>query len=304
MNREEKVDYILSRLRAAWQPPDDTPGGERAAFEATARLFPEPVGVDESRETLDGVDVLITTPLSVDPERTIVYLHGGAFIIGSARIYRDQSARIAFASGAAVVSVDYRRAPEHPFPAAVEDAATVFRALSAHDGMPPERVVMAGDSAGANLTLAASLVLCREGAALPAGLVLLSPWADLACRGETMETNANPRHLAQRAGLLWSASRYLNGHDPNDELASPLFADLTGLPPMLIQVGALETLLDDARALERTASAVGVPVTLEVWDGMFHEWHLLSALLPEGETLHEAERAIESIAAFVRTVTG
>jgi acetyl esterase/lipase len=118
-----------------------------------------------------------------------------------------------------------------------------------------------------------------------------------------MTTNANPRHLAQRAGLLPSAAAYLNGHQAGDPLASPLFADLAGLPPMLIQVGSRETLLDDGRALESAAAGAGVHVSLEIWDGMFHEWHLLSALLPEGETLDEARLAIESIGTFVVSVT-
>jgi acetyl esterase/lipase len=302
MNRDEKIDFILTRLRAAWAPPDNSPDGERAAFEATASLFPEPGGVAESRETVNGVEVLVTAPASATAERTIIYLHGGAFILGSAQIYREQSARIARAAGATLVSVDYRRAPEHPFPAAVEDAAAVYRGLTGR-GIRADRIVMAGDSAGANLALAACLLLREDAEPLPAGLVLLSPWVDLACQGATMTTNANPRHLAQRAGLLPSAAAYLNGREAGDPLASPLFADLAGLPPMLIQVGSRETLLDDASALERVAAGAGVPVTLEIWDGMFHEWHLLSALLPERETLDEARLAIESIGTFVASVT-
>lgn len=241
-------------------------------------------------------------PRDAATDVTLLYLHGGAFVIGSARIYREQAARMSKAAGCAVLTLDYRLAPEHPFPAALDDTVAAWRWLI-EQGMPAGRIVVAGDSAGGNLALAAMISLRDAGQELPAAAVLISPWVDLECSGETMLENADPRHLAQRASLLSNAAQYLNGAHPRQPLASPLYADLSDLPPLLIQAGTAETLLSDARRLASRAGAAGVDVRLEEWEGMIHEWHLLAALLPADDPLTEAEAAIERIASFVREHT-
>ncbi len=295
---------MIDQMRENWIVTGDGAEGQRAAFETLARCFPTPEYAEHSEGSLEGVPVIVTTDRTLlgTAPRNILYLHGGAFVIGSASIYREQSARIARAAGAAVYSVDYRRAPEHRFPAALDDTVSAYLGLL-ELGIPSQEIVLAGDSAGANLALGACLRLRETGSPLPAGMVLLSPWADLGCSGDSMYTNANARHLAQRPGLLSSASAYLGATDPRHPDASPLFAHLSSLPDMLIQVGSKETLLDDSRSLDRRARAAGTQVRLEIYEGMVHEWHLLSALLPPDEPLEDAEHAIDSIGTFVREVT-
>lgn len=304
MTRDDAIQLMLDRMREAWVPEGEGVEAGRGAFKAVARLFPEPAGVVEETIGLGGVEAIAAAPENGhdDSAPTILYLHGGAFLIGSAAIYREQSARLATAANARTVTLDYRLAPEHPYPAALDDTVNAFLALIER-GVQPDRIVIAGDSAGGNLALAASMRLRDSGQPLPAGLVLLSPWVDLSCSGKSMETNANPRHLAQRQGLLESASTYLAGEPTGSPLASPLFGDLTQLPPALIQVGSLETLLDDSRELARRAAAAGANARLQIFDGMIHEWHLLSALLPPDQPLDGAQQAIEDIGKFVREVT-
>lgn len=304
MNRDDRVQLMLETMRAGWQPNGEGVAAERAAFEGVAKLFPEPTGVVEEDVRLGGVPAIRTMPAGGldDNAPTILYLHGGAFLIGSARIYREQSARLSRAAGARVVTLDYRLAPEHPFPAALDDTVAAYLDLLAH-GVDAWMVVIAGDSAGGNLALAAAMRLRDGRHPLPAGLALISPWVDLTCAGASMQANANPRHLAQRAGLLASASTYLQGQDAGNPLESPLTGDLSDLPPILIQVGSLETLLDDSLMLERRAAADGTRTRLQIFDGMVHEWHLLSALLPAETSLDEAREAVDEIGRFVREST-
>ncbi len=303
MSRDARVQYMLELMREHWVVTSDDVRGQRDAFESLGRALTRQLTMEHICQEIGGVPVITTNSQAGIPSdsRRILYFHGGAFVIGSARIYREQSERIAHAAGAVVHSVDYRLAPEHPFPAAIDDAVSAYIGLIG-SGIPSERVVIGGDSAGANLSVATCLRLREHGHPLPAGLVLLSPWVDLTCDSETMAKNANPLHLAQREGLLQSARSYLQGQNPRLPEASPRFADLAGLPQMLIQVGSLETLLDDARSLEARIQAAGVPARMEIYEGMVHEWHLLSALLPTHETLVEGTEAVESIGAFVQGV--
>lgn len=293
---------MLDILRSAPMPESPTIEDQRWAFDSLAEKFPVHPDVAVEQVDAGGVPAELVVAEGADPERTMLYLHGGAFVIGSALVYREQASRLSKAIDGRVLVVDYRRAPEHPFPAAVDDSVAAYRWL-VERGAQPEGLVIAGDSAGANLTLATMLVLREAGEALPAAAVCLSPWVDLLCQGESMAANANSRHLAQKPGLLTDTGYYLNGTDARNPLASPIHADLSGLPPVLIQVGSAETLADDARYLAERARAAGVDVTLEVWEGMIHEWHLLAALLPEDEPLQEAADAIERIGAFVRQHT-
>jgi acetyl esterase/lipase len=227
----------------------------------------------------------------------MLYLHGGGYVIGSITTHRELAGRLSRAAAARVLIIDYRLAPEHPYPAAVEDATTAYRWLL-QNGAMPARTVIAGDSAGGGLTVATLLALRDAGEPLPAAGVCLSPWTDMEGIGESMRTKAGVDPIVQRAGLLHFADLYLHGADPRSPLAAPLYANLQGLPPLLIQVGTRETLLDDATRLATRAQAEGVEVTLEPWEDMIHVWQLFAPLLPEGQ------QAIERIGEYVRQHAG
>lgn len=295
---------MLDRMRAGWISDGGGVASERRAFTSLSERFPQPDGVTERWIDLGGVPAIETVADDIDQTSSpaLLYFHGGAFLIGSAEIYRYQSSKLARTTRARVYTVDYRLAPEHPFPAAIDDAVTAFDALLA-SGAESDSVVLAGDSAGGNIALATAMRLRDRAQPSPSGIVAISPWVDLTCSGESMESNANARHLAQRQGLLNSASTYLDGVIPDSPEASPLYGDLRALPPTLIQVGSLETLLDDSMALERSMREAGSEARLTIYSGMVHEWHLLSALLEPDERLDGAERAFEEIGAFVREVT-
>jgi acetyl esterase/lipase len=181
-----------------------------------------------------------------------------------------------------VLSVDYRLAPEHPFPAAVNDAITAYRWLLA-DGTDPAIIALAGDSAGGGLALAALVALRDAGDPMPAAAAVISPWTDLALTGDSLRTRAAVDVMIKPAGMRETAEAYLNGQDPRHPHASPLYADLRGLPPTLIHVGDAEVILDDSTRFAGNARAAGVDVTLEVWDEMPHVWHAFAGLLPEAD---------------------
>lgn len=222
-----------------------------------------------------------------DRGRVLFYLHGGGYRSGSCVTHRDLAARLSLASGTRVLLLEYRLAPEHPFPAAVEDAAAGYRWLIG--GISPENVVIGGDSAGGGLALATMVRLREQGVALPAAAVLLSPWVDLTMTGPSIRTHAGLDPSGSREKLAEAADLYLAGADPKDPLASPLYADLRGLPPMLIQVGDHELLLSDSTRLAEAAEAA----TLDVWEEMWHVWHLSADELPEGR--HAIKRAGEFV---------
>jgi epsilon-lactone hydrolase len=189
--------------------------------------------------------------------------------------------------------LDYRLAPEHPCPAALEDAVAGYRWLLER-GVRPEQIVIGGDSSGGGLALATLVRLREQGVALPAAGVLLSPWVDLTIAGPSIQTRAAIDPLVSPESLRLAAGYYLGGADPRMTLASPLYADLRGLPPLLIQAGDHEVLLSDATRLAEQARAAGVDVTLDVWDEMWHVWQAWAEILPEGQ------QAIERIGAFIR----
>ena len=228
-----------------------------------------------------------------DRSRPIFYLHGGGFTAGNASAYRGLAARLSTAASRSVLTVDYRHAPEEPFPAALEDCVAAWRWLVGDKGTAPENVVLLGDSAGGNLVVAMMLVLRADGAALPAGAVSISPVLDLALTGEsvTARTTRDPCILPE--SLRKCVSAYLGDTDPVTPLASPLYADLAGLPPLLLQFGSEEMLHDDSVRFGAKAKAAGVDVSIEEGDGMIHVWHLFADRLPE------ARAAIDRIGAFV-----
>jgi acetyl esterase/lipase len=219
-------------------------------------------------------------------------LHGGGYVIGSINTHRAMIARIARASNARALAIDYRLAPEHPFPAAVDDATAAYKWLLA-EGYEPGKIVIAGDSAGGGLTLAALVALRDSGVPMPAGAVPISPWTDLEGTGESVRSRAAKDPMVTPGNLAESAKQYYGAHDPRDPLVSPLHANFRGLPPMLIHVGDAEILLDDATRVAERAKLAGVKVELEVWDDMIHVWHVFAKLLPEGQ------QAIDKIGKFV-----
>lgn len=292
-----QLEQIVQMMRARPVREGMSVQEARAAMEALTSVIPlrEDVGV----ENVDAGGVpaaWVSTPES-EKDRVIYYLHGGGYSLGSIVTHREMVSRIARASRARALIVEYRLAPENPFPAAVEDAMSGYRWLLA-GGADPARLVIAGDSAGGGLTLATLVALRDAGDPLPAAAVCISPWTDMEGTGQSLDTNAATDPWFKKEGLHLAAEAYLGGADPRDPLASPLHADLSGLPPLLIQAGAAEMLLEDSTRVAERAKAAGVDVTLEVWDDMIHVWHAFAGMLPEGQ------QAIDRIGEFVRERTG
>lgn len=231
-------------------------------------------------------------------EQAVVYLHGGAYVIGSAATYRELIGRLSMAAGMWVLAPDYRLAPEHPFPAAVDDALAAYRWLLG-TGIEPARIVIAGDSAGGGLALATLLALRDAGDRLPTAAVLLSPWTDLTCPGDSYASRAESDPLLTREVMVTMAAHYLAGADPKSVLASPIYADLKGLPPLLVHLGSDEVLLDDSTRLAERARAAGVDVELRVWDGMWHDFQRFA-----GRGVIEAQESIDLIGAFTKKRVG
>lgn len=240
-----------------------------------------------------GIDAEWIVPADAPSDKATLYFHGGGFRLGSVASHRSLIAGIAEAGGCRVLAINYRLAPEHRFPAAPEDARAAFDWLRAQ-GFKPEDIVLAGDSAGGNLVLTTMLGLRERGEPLPAAGVLMSPWTDLAATGESYQSRAAADPIHQRSMILSLAKAYLGeAGDASNPLASPLYADLSGLPPLLIQAGDRETVRDDATMLAAKATASGVDAELQVFDGMIHVFQMF----PE---IPEATVAIAAIAAFLR----
>ena len=266
---------------------------QRAQYDKAEKAFPVPGDVRVERVHAGGVPSEWLVPQGEQPDAAILYLHGGGYVIGSARSHRHLAAAVGAAADAAVLLPEYRLAPEHPFPAALDDAVAAYRWLL-EKNVAPARLVIAGDSAGGGLTMATLVALRDAGLPLPAAAVGISPWTDLSFSLPSHATRAAVDPIVTREGVGKMAVAYLAGRDPKTPLASPLFADLRGLPPLLIQVGDDEVLLDDAVQLAERARSVGVDVTLEVAPTMVHVWHWFFPILDEGQ------QAIDRIGAFVR----
>jgi monoterpene epsilon-lactone hydrolase len=221
----------------------------------------------------------------------VLYFHGGGFAFGSLRTHGDLIGALARAARARTLAFEYRLAPEHPAPAALEDALAAYRYLLAQQ-IPAQRIVLAGDSAGGTLVLETLLALRDAGDELPAAGVAISPWVDLACSGASFQTNSAFDFVGEEHCQLAAAS-YLAGADPRRPEISPLFAELGGLPPVLVQVGAAETLFDQVQAFAERAKAAGAEVRLSVYPDMVHVWHMLRSVTPD------AQRALDEIGAFI-----
>ena len=218
-------------------------------------------------------------------DSAFLYLHGGGHCVGSCQSHRGLVSHIARACHARALLPEYGLAPERPFPAGLLDARAAYRYLLAQ-GYPPQRIVVGGESSGGNLALALLLTLRDEGMQMPAGAVLLSPWTDLLGTGDSVRTRARQDPWLRPAGIELAANRYRGGVAADHPLVSPLYADMHGLPPLLIHVGTDEILLDDSTRLAHKAAAAAVEVTLSVWDGMWHAFHYFYPWAPEARRAH------------------
>jgi acetyl esterase/lipase len=266
---------------------------QRRRLERIARLTLPARGVTCTPAQLGGVPGERLQPRgSATPGSTVLYLHGGAYCVGSPATHRSITTRLARLTGASVFAADYRLAPEHPFPAAIDDAVAAYRGMLA-TGFAPDSIAIAGDSAGGGLALATTLRLRELGLPLPAALVLFSPWVDLGAPDRGPEPAGEVM-----VSLPWvneCALAYLDGKDAADPLASPIHGDLRGLPPTLVQVGQDEILLQDSRRLHQALDAVGVEVALQEYP---RRWHVFQT---NAGVLADADRALASAAAFIRS---
>jgi monoterpene epsilon-lactone hydrolase len=288
-----ELQAILDTLKSSPKIGDLSIEEQSAQMEVGLTQFKVPTDVRCEPVNAGGVPAEWITAPGVNTERVIYYLHGGGYAYGSINTHREMVSRLSRAASARVLIIDYRLAPENPFPAALDDSTAAYRWLLSV-GVNPTRLVIAGESAGGGLTVATLVALRDAGEPLPAAGICLSPWVDLECLGESMVTKGEIDPMATREGTLMLAKAYLRDTDPRTPLASPLYADLTGLPPLLIQVGTAEILFDDATRLADRARAAGVDVILEPWEDMIHMWHFFAAILREGQ------EAIDRIGEFIR----
>jgi monoterpene epsilon-lactone hydrolase len=288
----QNVVSILKQFQAPGKEPNVE--DERTSLEQMAKLVTVPK--DVKCESVDAGGVRgewITAPGSAI-DHIVLYLHGGGYVAGSIKTHKELASRISRASGARVLVIDYRLAPEAPFPAALEDAVATYRWLISSARIEPKNIVVAGDSAGGGLTIATLVRLRNAGVTLPAAAVCLSPWTDLANTGDSFKKNAKIDPFVTPEGCKFDESQYLGGENPRNPLVSPVYADLHGLPPMLIQVGTSEILLDDSVRLADHAKRAGVDVKLDIWKEMIHVFQAFAVFLPEGR------QAINEIGKFVR----
>lgn len=291
MSRQQRdaLDAILrSAPRSNIRP---TPEEQRSGFTA-AVTRPAPEGVVTRRTVLGGRPTLELEPAEASGRGRLLYLHGGGYVIGSPDTHAGLVGELARRAGLRATSVDYRLAPEHLFPAAVDDGLAAYRELLA-SGTDPRDLVMAGDSAGGGLSIATLLAAREAGLPQPAAVVVFSPWADLTLTGGSIRSKESADPIFTEADVRAYADHYVGAGDRAHPLASPVFADLTGLPPLLVQVGANEVLLDDAVRLAGRAGADGVEVTLEVGPGLPHVFQ------HHYGRLDEADAALDRAARFL-----
>jgi acetyl esterase/lipase len=261
-------------------------GMEKVAFKAADDIQTENV-------TVAGRAAEWVRAPGVQAGRAILYLHGGGYVMGSLNTHRSLAGEVSRAAQAAVLLVDYRLAPEDPFPAAVEDSVAAYRWLLGQ-GFKAQNLAVAGDSAGGGLALATLVSARDQGLPMPKAAVPISPWSDLTCSNDSYKTRAEADPMVAPGGINRMANLYLNGKDAKLPYASPNFASLKSLPPLLIHVGRDEVLLDDSIKLHEKAKADGVDSTLEIWDDMIHVWHAFHPMLPE------AKQGIARVGEFLR----
>jgi acetyl esterase/lipase len=270
----------------------------RRETEKASKLFGKlPDHIEVSPVTRDGLYAEWILPSQEKKDKVILYFHGGGYVTGTCKMHRTHVAKVVKGSGIGALLFAYRLAPEHPFPAAIEDSVKVYRWLLA-EGVSPSQIVFMGDSAGGGLGLATLIVLRDQGIPLPAAAVALSPWTDLKCTGESYKTKLKVEALAPTESWTVFSKHYVGDNDPCLPWISPLYGDLHGLPPILIHVGENEVLLDDSIRFAEKAKDAGVDVTLKVGEGMFHCYPVCAPLFPE------AKQAMDEIFAFIEAHIG
>ncbi len=265
----------------------------RVGFERISNITKFPRFVTKEDLTYAGIDAAWFVPEGYGKSKTILYLHGGGYVMGSHNTHRSLIGRIARASGCRALAINYRKAPEYPYPAAIEDAIKAYKQMVA-DGF--ENIFIMGDSAGGGLSLALIQLIKKEKLPKAAGLVLLSPWTDLTLSGDSIKGKKDVDPMIAPHLLKIFSERYYGEADPNDPLISPLFAEVKGFPPTLIQVGGNETLLDDSTRLAQKMNKAGVKVQLDIYENMMHVWQFFGGIIPE------ANAAIDGIGKFVRSI--
>jgi acetyl esterase/lipase len=290
------ADPEITRLRQiiASRPRATEIAQMRLDSDARGRAFGLPADVTVEPVSANGVKAEWTSTPDADPSSVILYLHGGGYVICSLDSHRHLAAEAGRAAGTRTLAIDYRLAPEHPFPAAVEDTVAVYRYLL-DSGIKPGRIAFAGDSAGGGLVVGSLLAIREAGLPLPACGWCISPWVDMQALGQSFVDRSETDPTVQKATILMMAEMYLGGADPKHPHAAPIYGDLRGLPPLLIQVGSVETLLDDSLTLARRAGIADVPVDLQIWPEMIHIWHIFFPMLSAGR------RAIAAGGRFVRS---
>jgi epsilon-lactone hydrolase len=275
--QRETLDAIL---RQSAFPVDSDVNEQRRLLRELLSAQPLPVDVTVTAASLGGVPTAEITVDGIEPRHVVLYFHGGVYVMGDAFLAAGLASQVGRRTQAKVISVDYRLGPEHPYPAAVDDALAAYEALL-HDGVSPSDIAFAGESAGGGLAIATLINARDHGLSLPAAAFVMSPYVDLTLAGTTMETKHEVDPLLSREALQARITDYTSGQDAGLPLISPVFADLSGLPPMLIQAGSHEVLLDDAVRVAGHAATADVEVMLEITPGVPHVFQAYSAMLDE-----------------------
>jgi acetyl esterase/lipase len=289
-----KVCRILTKYLVAPNfNPNKTINEARRGMERLTKLAHLPAKTKVEKITFNSISAEWIYAYEAHEDRVILFLHGGGYNTCSPNTHRELAARISKASGAKVLLPDYRLAPEHPFPSALDDATSTYRWLL-DTGFAGENIAIAGDSAGGGLSLATAISLCDAGKPSPASIACISPWTDLEMSGNSIKTHADIDPMLNLQAMKIMALNYIGDSDPRSPLISPLYAELKGISPLLIHVGSDEMLLDDSTRIVEKAKSAGVDVTLVIYDQMWHVFHLNAALMPEGK------KAIEELGSFIR----
>ena len=296
----EQLEAVIELLTSRERPENPTVEESREGFERLARYVGGDAPASFADVNANGVPGEMVRDEGSTGDGVTLYLHGGGYVIGSPATHRELARRLSAETGGGVLVIDYRMAPENPFPAPVEDATAAYEWLLdqqihiSNDKYDPSKLSIAGDSAGGGLTVATLLSIRERGLPMPSCGVCLSPWVDMEGLGGSMTTRADKDPMVQREGLVAMGGVYLGSADPRSPLAAPMYADLAGLPPLLIQVGTRETLYDDATRLARVAMDSEVETVFEPWKEMIHVWHLFAPMLDEGQ------QAIERMGEFIK----
>lgn len=290
LNRSVMRGVMRAVVRASIRPilsPRLPASLQRRILGAITLINRPPRGVDIAPVDMHNVPALQVQPHGQEPQTAVLYLHGGGYVLGAPQGYRNVAGYLARSADAAVYTADYRLAPEHPFPAALDDAVSAYRWLLAQ-GYAPEKIAIAGDSAGGGLSVAAAVAIREQGLPMPGALLLISPWVDLTLSGETMHSNSRADPMLRQSWLQRAARQYMSDSPLDAPGGSPLFAELNDLPPMIIQSGQDEVLLSDSKRLSEHATAAGIAVTLQVYTGLWHVFQVHAGQLPESKAAIEA----------------